>query len=166
MYALLMLPALILMVAITVPVIQGMKEMVSIVQVSTLTNIVVRHYCTEHVFLSHNICTKKYKSPSSIFVGWCVMHFLNKWKCWILCNACKSMHNADQNAQFMCLNITLFITQILMNVEVSSQCVTAMLIVLILMVAMSVHAGQDTLAMEHTALVIILSRKRTLVDKP
>ena len=53
---LLMLPAITLMVDITVHVTQDMKEMVSIVQVSTLTNIayyiIVQHIC---VFLSDNL---------------------------------------------------------------------------------------------------------------
>ena len=41
-----------------------------------------------------------------------------------------------------------------MNVKESPQYVIVMLIALILMVAMSVHTEKDTMALEHSALVI------------
>ena len=44
-----------------------------------------------------------------------------------------------------------------MNVKQSPQYVIVMLIALTLMVAMSVHAGMDTLAMEDSAMVIYLA---------
>ena len=60
------LPAIIPMVAITVPVTQGMKEMVSIVQVSYFTGILDFKCFVQHVY--DNFCAKKYKCSASASV--------------------------------------------------------------------------------------------------
>ena len=84
-----------------------------------------------------------------------IVYSLSKMKRRMLYNAANQY--MMRNKIHIPFNIIVFflVIQTLMNVKVSFQCVTVMLIVLTLMVAMSVRAGKDMLAMEHSALVIL-----------